>query len=114
MAAALARLVLAAALLGLPGCTTPTLGCPAALLEGTLFTDPDGDLLVKHDVDGEIWSVRWPDGYNVRTVNGRVVVTDVFGGVKAGDGDRVGIGGGVASQDEMLWGACGNMDSLRR
>ena len=116
MAALVGRLLLAVTLLGLPGCTVVPQGCPAALLEGTLFTDPNGNLLVKQDVNGELWSVKWPDGYSEQTVNGRVVVTDVFGGIKAGDGDRVGIGGGVEVEtpNEKRWGACGNMDSLPR
>jgi hypothetical protein len=113
MAAALARLLLAATLLGLPGCTILGQGCPGALLEGMLFADPNGNLLVKEDVNGTIWTVRWPAGYGVRTVNGRIVVTDTFGGIKAGDGDRVEIGGGVDSEDASRWAACGNMDSLR-
>ena len=114
MATALVRLLLAATLVGLPGCTVAPEGCPGALLEGTMFSDPNGNIVVKQDVNGEIWSVRWPAGYSVRTVNGRVVVTDIFGGIKAGDGDRVAIGGGVDVEtgDEKRWGACGNMDAL--
>lgn len=93
------------------GCTT---GCPAALLEGTLVATPDGELLVKQDVSGTLWPVEWPGGYRVsRLDDGRLAVVDLFGGVKAAEGDRVGIGGGTDASDEV-WMACGNMDSLVR
>jgi hypothetical protein len=103
--AAIVRL-LALALL-LPG-TAGCLGCPAALLSGTL-TDQNGELVVVSP-DAPAVHVKWPMGLSVREVDGRLSVVDPFGTVQAAEGDQVRIGGGVGSDD--TWSACGSIERI--
>jgi hypothetical protein len=76
------------------GCET---SCAAALLTGTL--EREGDHLVVRSVDGigEVEQLRWPDGHSVHEQDGRLVVSDLFGTVKAAERDAVRLGGGETS-----------------
>jgi hypothetical protein len=103
MRAAIARL-LALALL-LPG-TAGCLGCPAALLTGTLANRDDELVVVNPDTP--VVHVAWPVGYSVREVDGRLSVVDLLGSVQAAEGDQVRIGGGMGSDD--TWSACGSIE----
>jgi hypothetical protein len=103
--AATARL-LALALL-LPG-TAGCLGCPAALLSGTLI-DQGGELVVVNP-DAPAVHVDWPVGFSVREVDGRLSVVDLLGNVQAAEGDRVRIGGGLGTDDR--WGTCGSIERI--
>jgi hypothetical protein len=88
--------------------------CTTALLPGTLVANPAGELLIKEDGSGFIRPIRWPAGYAVHELgDGRLGVTDAFGGVKAVEGDRVQLPGGEISSDGP-WGVCGDMNNLRR
>jgi hypothetical protein len=102
---AVARL-LALALL-LPG-TAGCLGCPAALLSGTL-ADQGGDLVVTSPGVPPV-HVEWPFGWRVRDTNGRLELVDLFGSVQAAEGDQVRIGGGFGSDDR--WGTCGSVERV--
>ena len=91
--------------------------CPAARLDGVLVESPPGELGIRADGGEIVYPVEWSLGYGVRRLDDeRLAVADLFGfgEVKAAAGDHVGIGGGMDPQDESRWGACGNMDSLRR
>ena len=103
--AAIARL-LALALL-VPG-TAGCLGCPAALLSGTL-ADQGGELVVVNP-DTPAVHVQWPFGDSVREVDGRLSVVDPLGSVQAAEGDRVRIGGGLGSNG--TWMACGSIERI--
>ena len=84
--------------LGLGSCAQV---CPNALLEGTLI-EQDGELFVATE-DDVLQRVDWPaSGYQVREVDGRLVVAHWLG-VKAGEGDFVSLGGG---EYETGWRAC--------
>jgi hypothetical protein len=85
----------------LVGCGT---GCPAALLEGVLVRA--GNTLVVHAEYGDT-NLQWPVGYGIREANGRLVITDFFGSVKAREGDIVHLGGGMVPPDEKAFGVCG-------
>ena len=50
----------------------------------------------------------WPVNVIVQQRNGRLVVTDVLGTVKMGEGDEVRLGGGEVA--DGLWGVCGLME----
>jgi hypothetical protein len=103
--AATARL-LALALL-LPG-TAGCLGCPAALLSGTL-TDQGCELVVTSPGAPPV-HVDWPMGFSVREVDGRLAVVDLLGTVQAAEGDQVRIGGGLGTDDR--WGTCGSIERV--
>jgi hypothetical protein len=103
--AAIARL-LAMALL-LPG-TAACLGCPAALLDGTLAAR-DGELVVVTP-DAPPVHLEWPFGYSVREVDGRLSAVDLFGTVKAAEGDMVRVGGGMGA--DGTWSACGDLEVI--
>jgi hypothetical protein len=82
--------------------------CPAALLTGELVRQ--GDELVVVDPNGgsgPVERVRWPDGHRLEERDGRLVDVDLFGTVKAGEGDRVRLGGGEAYG---VWGVCGLLE----
>jgi len=91
------------------GCAT---GCPAALLSGTLVVAGD-ELALLEDDSGTVRPIEWPTGFGVRSEDGRLVVTDLFGGVKAREGDHVQLPGGERGSDGP-WGVCGDMDTLVR
>jgi len=88
------------------GCAT---GCPGALLTGVLARQGD-ELIVIENVGGSFPSerVRWPDWHHVEERDGRLVVVDVFGAVKAGEGDAVNLGGGEAG--DGTWAVCGLLE----
>lgn len=108
----LRRGLLVAVLLGALGSTSAACagGCPAALLPGTLVAHGT-ELWIRDDVVGFERPIRWPSGFGVRSESDVLVVTDLFGGVKAREGDHVALpGGGIASDGP--WGVCGDMDDL--
>ena len=52
--------------------------------------------------------VRWPAGHRLEERDGRLVVVDFFGTVKAGEGDAIRLGGG---EDQAgVWGVCGLLE----
>jgi len=83
---------------------TGGLGCPLALVEGTLV-DANGTLAVESDYgDNPVVTVHWPVGYGVSDDAGTLVLTRLFSPV-AREGDHVSIGGG--SGDDGTFTACG-------
>ncbi len=82
-----------------------TLGCPAALLTGTLARE--GDDLVVDTGDGlnPAVGVKWSLPYHVDEVGDVLVIRDLFGSVRAREGDHIQLGGGVT--EGGLWGQCG-------
>ena len=101
-----AALVLA--LLAVPASLAGCVGCPAALLEGDLV--PEGSTLVVRTASGDTTAVRWPFGHGVKASGGQLVVTDLFGAVKAREGDHVRLGGGMVGEDEEAFGVCGDFE----
>lgn len=99
-------MIAAAALViaGLVGASGCTVGCPAALLEGTLVRQAD-ELVVAPDWGGPLERIDWPFGYSLREDDGVLVVTQQFGGFAAREGDRVRLGGGERATG--TWGVCG-------
>jgi hypothetical protein len=81
------------------------MGCPTALAEGVLVAI--GQDLVLRATTGETNAIAWPSGYSVRQESGRLVLADRFGTVKARDGDRIGVAGGVGV-DNVFHG-CGDI-----
>jgi hypothetical protein len=81
------------------------MACPTALAEGVLVAD--GQNLVLRATTGETNAIVWPSGYSVRQESGRLALTDRFGTVKARDGDRIGVGGGIGV-DNVFHG-CGDV-----
>ena len=102
-AAALALLLVA-----LPWSLAGCVGCPAALLEGDLVRD--GATLVVRAENGDTTAVRWPFGYSVRADGDSLVVTDLFGAIKAREGDHVRLGGGMVGEAEEAFGVCGDYE----
>jgi len=91
------------------GCT----GCRTALLEGVLASD--GGTLGVRGSDGQVGSVRWPEGvfgYAVRRDGDRLALTDVLGRVVAREGDRIQVGGG--DNPDGSFGGCGNVIVVSR
>jgi hypothetical protein len=83
--------------------------CPAALLTGDLVRQ--GNELVVENPDGGSVSaehVRWPTGHRLEERDGRLVVVDFFGTLKAGEGDAVRLGGGETQNG--VWGVCGLLE----
>lgn len=102
----LAGIVLAVTLaVGMAGCSMG--GCPAALASGILVAQ--GDELVLRAESGEVMRVRWPSGYSVGTdADGALVLTHIFNGIVARQGDAVNVGGGVPYDDGVFQG-CGDV-----
>jgi hypothetical protein len=102
------RPVLATAVLALSivssvsGCE---MACPLGLAEGVLVAD--GKNLVLEAPTGQRNAVVWPSGYSVRADGDTLVLADVFGSIKAREGDRIGTGGGVG--DDGVLRACGDV-----
>lgn len=94
------------ALAALPFSVAGCLGCPAALVVGVLVRD--GTTLVVDMGDFPDMRIKWPFGYGVREEAGRLVVTDIFGSIKAREGDTVHLGGGMVGPDEQAFGVCGD------
>jgi hypothetical protein len=85
---------------GTAGCS----GCPAALYEGVL-TEQAGDLVVAPASGGPAERVIWPAGLGVRQDGDTLVVSDIFGSVKARENDFIRLGGGEL--ESGVWKACG-------
>jgi hypothetical protein len=80
------------------------LGCPTALLTGTLARDAT-ELVVRSDLDpGATAQVKWAFPNHVDDLDGVLVVRDLFGSIRAREGDHVAIGGG---ETEGRFGQCG-------
>jgi hypothetical protein len=90
------------------GSETPV-GCPAALIEGTLVADHATGVALD-DPAGFVRPVIWPHGYSGRPGT-PVAVVDASGAVVARVGDRVQIGGGEITNDGA-WMACGGIKVL--
>ena len=90
------------------GCGIGT-ACPAALLTGDLVRQ--GDELVVVNANGAsapAERIQWPAGHRVDDRDGRLVVVDGFGTVKAGEGDAVRLGGGETASG--VWAVCGLLE----
>jgi hypothetical protein len=102
------KAVLAAAALALSivssvsGCE---MGCPTGLAEGVLVAD--GGNLVLEATTGQRSTVVWPSGYSIRPDGDKLVLADRFGSIKAREGDKIGVGGGVGV--DGLFRACGDV-----
>jgi len=95
-------LILAASLaLGGAGC----MGCPTALLEGTLVADGAGGLAVQAP-EGGIVTVHWPSGVGIGHDGDRLVLTNWLGQATAHEGEFVSMAGGVPG-DTPEFSACG-------
>lgn len=82
-------------------------GCPTALATGTLAAQ--GDELVLRAETGESLRVLWPSGYSAGTdADGELVLTHIFEGIVAHQGDIVNVGGGVPYEDGVFQG-CGEL-----
>ena len=81
------------------------MGCPTALAEGVLVAD--GTNLVLEAPSGQRNTVVWPSGYRVRADADKLVLADRFGSIKAREGDKIGVGGGVGA--DGLFRACGDV-----
>ena len=86
--------------LTIPGCA----GCPQALLSGTLARAAANTAVVATE-SGE-QAVEWPFGYSVRT-DPVFSLLDLSGNVVATEGDPVYVGGGMASETDEVFVACG-------
>lgn len=75
--------------IGTAACET----CQTALAFGIL-AERDGTLGLRPEAGGEVSPITFPRGLSVQTRDGRLVVTDIFGNVKAREGDYVEMGGG--------------------
>ena len=83
-------------------------GCPAALLTGTLARAGAELVVVQADATSAQRHLQWSGGYSVQEVDGRLVVKDVVGSVKAREADVVALGGGLRPDD--VWVVCGSVD----
>lgn len=104
----LRAVALAVAILALPGSLAGCVGCPAALLEGDLVRE--GSTLVVQAENGATTAVQWPFGYSITSKGDLLVVTDLFGAVKAREGDHVRLGGGMVGENEEAFGVCGDYE----
>jgi hypothetical protein len=100
-----ALLLAAIVALSLGGSIAGCGGCPTALAEGVLVAQ-GSDLLLKAPT-GEVNTVVWPSGYRVVEDGGKLALTDFFGTIKAREGDAIGVGGGVGTDD--LFHGCGDV-----
>jgi hypothetical protein len=82
-------------------------GCPQALLVGELAQE-SGTLVVA-GVDGAPSErIIWPFGYGVREDGEKLVLTDLFGAVKAREGNVVRLGGGETESGTFK--VCGQLE----
>ena len=81
------------------------MGCPTALLEGTLVADEHGGLAVQA-VEGNVIPVHWPDGVGVGTDGDHLALKNPLGSVIAREGEFVSMAGGVPG-DTPEFAACG-------
>ena len=91
------------------GCDTGK-ACPAALLAGDLVRQGD-ELVVVHSSGASAPAERivWPSGHRVESQDGRLVVVDLIGTVKAGEGDWIRLGGG--ENPTGTWVVCGLLEA---
>jgi hypothetical protein len=87
--------------------TAACTGCPTTLLVGTL-AEQGQDLVAIHVGGGSPEHLAWPFGFSVQRRNGVLVVTDLFGAVKARAGDTVELGGG--ERGDGTWSVCGEIN----
>ena len=99
---------IALALVALPWSLAGCLGCPAALMEGDLVRQ--GSTLVVKTENGDPYSIQWPFGHALRADGDSLVVTDLFGAIKAREGDHVRLGGGMVGEDDVTFGVCGDYE----
>ena len=81
------------------------MGCPTALLEGTLVADGTGGLAVQAP-EGGVIEVHWPDGVGVGTDGDHLALKNPLGFVIAREGEFVSMAGGVPG-DSPEFAACG-------
>ena len=98
---------LALLLAGAAGTTTSGCGCPPALLIGELAAE-SGTLVVAGADGGPSERIIWPFGFGVRDDGGQLVLTDLFGVVKAREGDTVRLGGGEIESGTFK--VCGELE----
>jgi hypothetical protein len=79
--------------------------CPTAQEDGALVADGPG--LSIREPAGETNAVAWPFGYSVREGNGPRELVDLFGNVKAREGDHVQVTGALGPDD--IWHVCGEI-----
>jgi hypothetical protein len=79
-------------------------GCPAALIEGTLWPD-DGSGTAIRNASGST-PVIWPFDYTAREAGGVIEVLDASGDVVARTGEMLSLGGGYITADDR-WSTCG-------
>ncbi len=99
--ALVALLLLTSVAAGTAGCVS----CPTALVSGVLVAD--GSDLALASADGAVVAVTWPEGYQVGLEDGRLVLTDFLGAVKARQGDRIEMGSGLGADD--VFHGCGEL-----
>jgi hypothetical protein len=100
----MALVLAASATVTTSGCST---ACPAALLVGVL-AEESGTLVVARGEGAPPERVIWPFGLGVRNDGGQLVLTDLFGAVKARAGDTVRLGGGEAERGAFK--VCGQLE----
>jgi len=92
-----------------PGLLSFEVGCPVALLEGTLVADDDAGFVVE-PLEGSVSPVIWPHGYVARDTDPRELL-DGAGTVVAREGDHFSGGGGwLGPTDAAGFTVCGGFD----
>ena len=91
--------------LGMP-ISLASCGCPAALASGVLIAQGP-ELALEVTPGGEVYRVRWPFGYGVRSEGDLLVLTDLVGAVRAREGDTVTLPGGQSGDGG--WAVCGEL-----
>lgn len=91
-----------------PGLLFFEVGCPVALLEGTLVADDDAGFVVE-PLEGSVSPVIWPHGYVARDTDPRELLD--AGTVVARAGDHFSGGGGwLGPTDAAGFTVCGGFD----
>jgi len=86
------------------------MGCPAALLEGTLVRDADGGIGVLQPEVDVVYPVEWPNGWSVRDEAGVRQLVDGSGRVVGGEGDHFSAGGGFTPGPNEVFEPCGGIE----
>ena len=81
-----------------PAHLLPTMGCHTALVEGRVAVKANALVLVPRS-GGEPTNVVWPTGWVAWRLAGRAELVSHDGTVVAREGDMVGFGGGVSTDD---------------
>jgi hypothetical protein len=102
---ALALLVASACTIGIEPNGSPV-GCPLAVIEGTLVGQGQDSLSLVTD-DGEAVDVDWSDAVSIRA-GSPIELVDANGVVIARAGDRVAISGGIL-RGQGTWTECGGV-----